>query len=238
MATPIVTIKTNAEKLKKALEQIPAKQLPFAKALIATRVAQKVQKAEREVMKARLDRPTAWTLNSLYLQAATKRTPYARVWFKDQAPAGGTAAGEYLQPEVFGGERSQKRSERALITMGLIKRSQYLVPASGAKLDVYGNMKRSQITQIIAQLRGEQGKKRGRDRNAYFFGKVEGSEGVWQKVRSAFGDGVKPVLLVHNGSPRYKRQFPFFDVAENVVEANYESVAVAAINEALSTAKP
>jgi hypothetical protein len=245
----VILIDTNARQIAKALEQIPASQLPFARSLIANRMAQKVRRNEISVMKSRLDRPTPWTLNSPFLDPATKRDPRARVWFKDFAPKG-APAGEYLKPEVFSGDRKQKRSERALIAMGFMGKSQYLVPASGAKKDAFGNVPRGEVVKILSQLRafGEQGyqanatqSRRSRRKSTasrYFFGEIEGSMGVWMKVKSAFGEGVKPVLLVSDGSPKYRIQFPFFAVAENTIAANYERIGIGAINEALSTARP
>lgn len=248
----MILIKTNAAQIAKALHSVRADQLPYAQSLIANRMGQKVKANEISVMKSRFDRPTQWTLNSLYLKPATKQKPMARVWFKDFAPKG-TPADTYLQPEVHGGARNQKRSERALIAMGYLQPGQYLVPAQGAKLDAHGNVMRSQIVQILSALRafGQQGysanatdsKRSQRKRaqsgaNQYFFGTVSGETGVWQRVKSAFGSGARPILLVTDGSPKYRVRFAFFKIAENTIAANYERVATRAIEEALATARP
>lgn len=244
-----INIDTNAQVLAKQLDRIPARQLPFARTLIANRMAQKVRDNEILVMKARFDRPTPWSLNSLYIKAATKQKPVARVWFKEKA-AKGTPANTYLQPEVFGGSRNAKRLEKAMEHMGYLKSGQFLVPAQGARLDAYGNMQRSQVVQILSAFRafsnvgftanasGSKRSNRVQQRNAYFFGEVSGELGIWQRVKSAFGNGARPVMLVTDGSPKYSVRFPFFAVAENTIKANYERVATKAVDEALRTARP
>ena len=55
---------TNVEELSKALRTLGSKQLPFAFALMATRLAVLVKKGELSVMRQRLDQPTPTTMNS------------------------------------------------------------------------------------------------------------------------------------------------------------------------------
>ena len=247
----MILINTTSPELARQLKRIPAKQLPFAQSLIANRMAQVVKSNELAVMKARFDRPTPFSLNSLKLTPGRKGKPEARVWFKDWAPKG-TPADKYLRPEAFGGERSQKRSERALIARGYMTKTQYLVPASAARLDAYGNVSRGQVVQILSALRAFN--QSGHNANAtnsarsmrnqarsgankLFFGTVDGQAGIWQRVQSAFGAGVKPVMIATDGSPKYRVRLPFFAIAENTIAANYERVATKAIDEVLATAR-
>jgi hypothetical protein len=246
----MLNIDTNAKEIHAELNRLPASQIPFARSLIANRMAQKVRDNEIAVMRSRFDRPTPWTLNSLYLKAATKAKPSARVWFKDFAPKG-TPANTYLQPEVFGGSRNPKRLEKAMQAMGYLKQGEFLVPAQGAKLDTYGNMQRGQIVQILSAFRafsgvgfnanatGSQRSQRKQTRSGaalYFWGTVHGETGIWQRVNtSAFGKGARPIMLVTNGSPKYRVRFPFFAIAENTVAANYQTIATKAIDETLRT---
>lgn len=241
-----LTHSTNLSQVQAALTKTEREQIPFATALALTKTAQKVKAGEISVMKRNLDRPTQFTLNSLFVKPATKATQQARVWFKDFAPKG-TPAADYLQPQVQGGQRKLKRHEKALIARGLMKSTQYAVPAAGAKLDQYGNMKRTQYVQLLSQLKafGEQGytanatgskrSTRKRRNGAYFVATIDGEQGVWQQVSSAFGDGVKPVLLFVDRDPSYRVRFPFFKVAENMVKANYEREFKAALDQAIKT---
>jgi hypothetical protein len=241
-----LTHSTNLSAVQAALSKTEREQIPFATALALTKTAQKVKAGEIAVMKRNLDRPTNFTLNSLFVKAATKATQQARVWFKDFAPKG-TPAGDYLQPQVQGGQRKLKRHEKALIARGLMKSTQYAVPAAGAKLDQYGNMKRTQYVQLLSQLRafGEQGysanatgskrSTRKRRSGAYFVATINGEQGVWQEVQSAFGAGARPVLLFVDRDPSYRVRFPFFKIAENMVKSNYEREFKAALDTAIKT---
>lgn len=244
----MIRIDTNAPEISKLLHRVTTDQLPFAQSLIANRMAVVVRKNEISVMKARFDAPTPWTLNSLFLDPATKQRPNARVWFKDKA-AKGAPANSYLQAEVFGGPRAQKGLERAMVSAGYLTTGQYVVPGNGAKMDSYGNMRRSQVVQILSAIKAGKDvgyssnattRKRSvktQARNAIFWGKVGDNWGVWQRVRSAFGDGVRSLLVVRDSSPRYRKRFPFFEVAENTIKARYERVAENAIEEVLRTAR-
>lgn len=245
-------VDTNAKAVARQLERVAGSQIPFAQSLIANRLAQKVKANELSVAKSRFDRPTPWTMNSLQLKPGNKHKPEARVWFRQFAPKG-TAPDKYLQPEVFGGERSPKRMEKAMQAMGYLKPGQFLVPAQGAKLDAYGNMKRGQVVQILSAFRAFSGvgfnanasgstrsqrKQSKSGANQYFFGEVGGELGIWQRVRSAFGMGARPVMIVTDDAPRYSVRFAFFKIAENTVAANYERVATKAVDEVLRTARP
>lgn len=247
----MINIDTNAKEIARMLDKVRKGQIPFAQSLIANRMAQEVKKNEISVMQARLDRPMPFTLNSLKLTPGNKREPYASVWFKNFAPKG-TPAGKYLMPQVYGGQRPQKRVERALIARGYMKGGQYLVPASGAKMDAFGNMRKGQVQQVLSILRafGQQGymanatdsprsraKRETGAGDRYFWATISGETGVWERVKSGFGDGVKPIMLVTGNEPRYAKRYPFFQVAENTVKANYQRIATAAIDEAIRTAR-
>lgn len=64
----------------------------------------------------------------------------------------GHASLEIPAPEIEGGRRGQKRSERILAQMAGLPGG-YWVPGPGVKLDAYGNARGSTITQIQAVLR-------------------------------------------------------------------------------------
>lgn len=119
-----------------------------------------VQREMRRVF----DRPTPYTIRGVGVWRATAADPIARVGLKDAAGKG-TAAADFLLPQVYGGARGVKRFERALQRIGALPAGWVAVPASGAQLDAYGNMNRGQIVQILAALQafGEQGYKANMD---------------------------------------------------------------------------
>lgn len=235
--------------VSQAIARAANKQIPFAIALALTETARRVEKAEIKVMRQRFDRPTRYTLNSLMVQKATKTRQQARVWMRDWSPKG-TPAQKYLNPQVYGGERAHKRSERALIAIGAMKPDEYAVPAAGARIDAYGNMSRGQIVQILSALRAfsEQGysanrtssarsqrKRRGSD---YFAGDPGGGgRGVWQRVSTGWGEAIRPVLLFTESAPKYRKRLPFQQVAENVSRKYLQAEFIDALDYAIRTAK-
>lgn len=153
-----VSVRSNVDQVAAQLDDTRRRQLPFALSLAINRVAKSIADEERAEMRRIFDRPTPYTIGALRVAAATKQSPTARVWFKDETSKG-TPADRFLLPQVEGGARSHKRFERALQRIGILAANEYAVPAAGAKLDAYGNMSRGQIVQILSYLRafGEQG---------------------------------------------------------------------------------
>ncbi len=247
---PIARITANNLKVAGWLDKKALKQMQFAQVVALNRTARLVKEGELQVMRSRFDRPTPYTMNSLYTLPARKAQAVAeaKVYFRDSTFKG-TPATKYLKPEVYGGGRSHKRFERALINRGLMKRSQYAVPAAGARLDSYGNVSRGQIVQVLSALRafGEQGyqanrtkSKRSQRKGAksrYFVGNPGGEgEGVWQRVRSAFGEGVKPIFIFAQ-APRYRVRVPFEKIAENITKARLPREFERAFADAMRTAR-
>lgn len=239
---------TDIEQLSKAIRTLGSKQVPFAFALMATRLAVLVKKGELSVMSARLDRPTATTMNSLYVKAAKKGAPEARAFFKD-AWTSGVPADTYLQQAVKGGRRPHKRFEKALISKGLMKSGQYALPAP-AMLNQFGNVPRGLIMKVLSGLgaaesvsgvqanaTGSKRSKRKGNADKYFAGDVDGTQGIWERKKTAFGDAVRPVFIFSEGEPGYRVIVPFYKIADNIVKANREREFASAMDQALATAR-
>jgi len=103
-----------------------------------------IRDAEMEEMRTVFDRPKEQTIRNIrVLKAGNAKTGAFRtttVISFNQIYEGD----EYMVPEVKGGERSMKRSEKAF--------GHYYVPGIGARLDQYGNIVPGQITQILSCL--------------------------------------------------------------------------------------
>lgn len=240
---------TNVEELSKAFRVLGGKQMPFAFALMATRLAQLVKKGELAVMRARLDHPTPTTKNSLYVKAAKKGNPEARTFFKD-AWTSGVPADTYLQQAVKGGRRPHKRFEKALIGKGIMQPGQYAIPAPSA-LNQFGNVPRGTIMKILSGLgaaetvsgvqanaTGSKRSKRKGNAQKYFAGDVDGTNGIWERKKTAFGDAVRPVFIFSDSEPGYRVIVPFYKIADNIVKANREREFASAMDQALATARP
>lgn len=241
-----IDARTNIEELSKALRMLGEKQLPFAFALMATRLAVRVKKGELSVLKARIDRPTTTTLNSLYVKPATPDKPEARTFFKD-AWTSGVPADTYLQQVVKGGRRPHKRFEKALIAKGIMKTGQYALPAASA-LNQFGNVPRGTIMKILSGLgaaetvsgvqanaTGSKRSKRKGNAQKYFAGEVDGTQGVWERKKTAWGDAVRPVFIFSDAEPGYRVIIPFYKIAENIVKANRGREFQSAMDTALAT---
>ncbi|MNJ50836.1 hypothetical protein D3C77_461240 [compost metagenome] len=216
---------------------------------MATRLAKLVKEGELSVLKARLDRPTATTTNSLYMKAAPKNNPVARTFFKD-AWTSGVPADTYLQQVVKGGHRPHKRFEKALIAKGIMAPGQYAIPTSSS-LNQFGNVPRGVIMKILSGLgaaetvsgvqanaTGSKRSKRKGNSKRYFAGEINGEQGIWERVRqTAFGDAVRPVFIFSESEPGYRVIVPFYKIADNIVQANRAKEFASAMDQALATAK-
>jgi len=144
-----INLKTDIGSAISHLDDLGRRQVPFARSLAINRTAQKVREAEQREITRVFDRPTRYTLNSVYMRPGTKASPTAIVWLKDDL-RGGAAPSNYLEPQIYGGKRRHKRFEGALRSRGLIPDKAFAVPGAGAVLDAYGNMSVGQIKQILS----------------------------------------------------------------------------------------
>ena len=209
---------SNVAAFKRGVDRI-AGQLVYAQAVALTKTAKYVQSSLRADMERVFDRPTRWTLNSLYIRPATKDRLVSTIAFKDFAPKG-TAAGKYLKPQVYGGGRGHKRFEKWLTGRGIMDASEYCVPGPGARLDGNGNWSGGQITAILSQLQvspdasqwetKHSRKKAGRKRARVFVPK-HGSRlrrGIWMRD----GRAIMPIAFFVR-QPQYGVRFRFHDLA-------------------------
>ena len=206
-------------------------QIPFATALALTRTAQRVKKAEIDWMQNGIDGgATPWTLKSLYLKSAQKSNPQARVWFKDKV-AKGTAAGDYLKPQVFGGTRDAKPGEKAIRSRHKLAGGRYLIPGRLTAKDAHGNIRgaRPAFKRIIASL--ESG---GESKKGYFMGTPKGRKGpsgVWERRSKKLR-----LYAIETGEPQYTAKFDFFEISEQTVAKYYDKEFTDALNHAIKTA--
>lgn len=134
------------------------KKIPQAVVVALNTTRYQVLDALREQMKTDFDRPTPYTLGSLYATKATLDNLSTTVLPREFAGKG-TPAAKYLKPEIYGGERRLKRFEKALQSVGVLPKGMYAYPGKGATMDAYGNMSPGQIVQIISYFNafGQQG---------------------------------------------------------------------------------
>lgn len=212
-------------------------QAPFVAAVSLTRAVKDAQAAVKAEMQRAFDRPTAYTLNGTFTKAATKQKLEARLWVKDNPSGKGTPADRFLLPQIYGGARGLKGMERLLQRSGLMPAGCFAVPAAGAQLDGNGNVKRSQIVQILSQLKLQRGagfesRATGSARSnrtiarqgvTYFAlaRKHRGLEpGIYLKRRFAHGSAVRPVFVFVQ-SVQYRPRLRFFEVGTATANARF-----------------
>lgn len=135
------------------------RQIPYAVARTLTQVAQQAKASTEAAMAAKFDRPTPWTMKSLYYAPANKNNNpiMSRVWLMDGQSRPGGRAGQnklyVIGHQFLGGDRPRKIIEYWLQRAGLIGANEYVAPGERARLDRYGNISRGQVQQIMSQLR-------------------------------------------------------------------------------------
>lgn len=190
------------------------------------------------------DRPTPFTLNAFRIQYAKPSQLEAAVWVKDEKSGAskGLAPEDWFGPQVYGGERPLKASERMLRSMGILPPGMYAVPGEGARLDAYGNMSRGHIVQLLSGLKAFN--RAGSDHNATgsrrsmrkrhaeaFFVLRRGQRPLGIAERR--GQSVR-MVLVFTREPQYTPRFDFHGVVRKVAEN--DALIEAAIDRAIADA--
>lgn len=242
------------------------KQIRYASAVALSKTAKDdVRPALQDEMRASFDRPTPYTLNSVFITRATLDKPEAIVGIMDNTFGKGRPAIKWLGSEIYGGVRGQKGMERALQRAGILPAGWCTVPGAGADIDAYGNMSRGQIIKVLSWMQAlrESGsrsnatdatkKKRMKGTKnvrglEYFVSNGKGSiikgnkrqhlaAGIWSKTSFAMGKAIKPVLLFVKDA-HYATRFKFFEVATRVVEQKLPINLERELENALQTAIP
>lgn len=223
------------------------KQIPFAISKALNDVAVMVKDAERKEMENVFDNPTPYTLNSVFFKKATKQKFEVNIIVRNEA-AKGTPPVKYLEPQIFGGTRRAKSSERQLREKGLMDDNMFYAPGAGARLNKYGNISPGQIVQILSALKSfrEAGYTSNYNENSTrksknplaskIFVQKEWGKALYPGVYQRTKTGVKP-LLIFLENPQYKERFNFFKVGEQIYDANFENKFNEAIQHALATSK-
>jgi hypothetical protein len=250
-----LVIKHNGKQVQDVLDQLGHDQLPFATALAVTRTAQLAKTAIWLGMRESFDRPTSFTLNSLFLKSATKVKPVAEIRVKDEASKS-VPPSKWLAPEIYGGARNAKRFEQRLRYAGILGPNQYALPGGAAKLDAYGNMSKGQLVAILSDLqahfdpkanstaksrksRERRNSRQGKSGGVYFAVTTRRGAlrpGVYERTSFGFGSSARPVLIFTDKAPTYQKRLKFLETAQDVVAKRYAGEFADAMREAVATA--
>lgn len=202
------------------LTNLEVTQLPIAGSLALNDTAYDVMKEMRSRMDVVFDRPTKFTKNALFVWLAKPDRLEAQV--KEKTMLGRL---HYLKMEETGGARPQtgleKLLSRSLAYDGIFAA---IVPASGARLDGFGNWSVGERNQVLSQLKAQKNSQsnetevsaKRRKKKAvgrYFVPKSGKSPGVYR--RDADGNVTK-VLTITDSMPSYTPRLGFYDTAADV----------------------
>ena len=197
--------------------------------------------AVQHEMRDVFDRPTPYTLNSFgLLKRAGSNNSQILLGLKTDTSKG-TSAKRYLAAQITGGERHQKRFEKALQAAGAMPTGYRAMPGSGCPLDSYGNIPPSFIVQLLSYFRAfpEAGyranmtdkrraalakgnAKKNVQGVAYFVGRPGDRLplGIYARYKFAAGSAIKPILIFVEWA-RYQERFDFQYVAEASVRKTF-----------------
>lgn len=242
----IITVKADASSALKALNELASSQIPFATSLALNRTAQFVRTTMVGQMDSIFDAPTPFTKNALYIKASTKTNLVAYVQVKDKQR-------KYLTPEIEGGPRGQKGFESLLIRSGLMQSGWFAVPASGQKLDQYGNVPPGTVTKILSQLQSARdsltnesaAKRTKRNRKLpqgrYFCIRVGDTShlkpGIYERKSMTAHGGIVPIFIFTAKAPKYSKRWDFYGIAQRLAEDQYPIEFEKAISVAIATAR-
>jgi hypothetical protein len=138
-----INVSADIERAVRGLREVERKQIPFATAQALTATAKHAQASITAQLPSIFDRPTAFTMRAIAIEAARKNKPTAAVFVRP-------IQAEYLALEETGGFRRARKS---------------VIPQPVAiGLNAYGNIPRNKIAQLarkpsyfIGTIKGVQG---------------------------------------------------------------------------------
>lgn len=216
--------------LNRHLTDLERRQLPFAAMQAANATAVEIRETWARTAPRVFDQPTPMTVKAAQYEKATRSRPFAIIKLRDEA-VGGTPPARYLAAEVEGGTRARKGMERLMQAKGAMPAGFFAVAGKGATLDAYGNVKASQVSQILSQLGAridpyqnetEASRKRQRRREAkqgrrkvFALQQKRGRllPGIYERLTTGFGSALRSIFIFVPMA-RYKARYDIFGLAQ------------------------
>ena len=234
------TVRFDPSGLERAMNDIAARQLPFAVAAALTDTALEARKAVVSEMERAFDRPTPFTLNAFEVKPAKKGEPFAEV--RQKLISGRR---HFLRVEADGGARPSTGQEKLLFAkLGLLGSVHSVIPARDARINQYGNWSAGQRNQVYSALGAqrdaasnttERSRKRNKSRSTYFIPKSGLSPNAVFERKANGQIGV--VLAFTPKAPVYPQRFDFDQVAADRAAAVFPDRLAERFRSALATAR-
>jgi len=227
--------------LKEALQDLGElrKKMPSIAARTTTTLAYDAKKEVEGWLPRVLDRPTPYTMKSLFVFPAEKNDLRAAVAFRNEfgrmprTMMDTVSASRSMRAQIFGGARQHKASERTLLSNGITSTGRsYLIPAKGAQRDAYGNVPGSFMNKVLYQgvKRGSasqgyhrplnnRSQQQANRKGQYFVMRRNGEAlGIYQNMGKK--QPPMPVFLLAQKA-QYKKRVPFYAIAQAVIDRNW-----------------
>lgn len=258
------------------------KQLPFAISKALNETGFLVIKDLKAEMTNVFDNPSPFTLRSTRFQKATKTKLSFEIGLQDfprrntddqmSFTANGSSKGQqtpgnkFLYPQIYGGTRNARSSERRLREIGVMENNQYWVKGEGARLNKYGDIAPGQIVQLLSALKAFRDSgynsnynpgdkktvgwrksknplaekllviKEYKNKGKLYPGIYKLTNPVKSKSGKVRYENVSPILIFMQ-NPQYKKRYDFFGVGQRSFDNKFENKLNEAIQYALATAK-
>tara|TARA_R110002012_G_scaffold138388_1_gene293595 strand:- start:39 stop:659 length:621 start_codon:yes stop_codon:yes gene_type:complete len=203
-------VKGDIKPITKHLNKLHKKQIPFAAAQAINNTLFDVMKAQKAQLPKKLDRPTPFTMKAFKVNKAKKTELVGDIHVTPERY-------KYLKYAIEGGTRTGNIG----------------VPTRHAKLNKYGN---------IPQRR------KGLIKNKnQFIGKFNNISGVYERghyskkgsftTQGKSASTALKLVVAFEKSVTYKKQFPFYKIAEGVARKKFQRNFKQALTRAIRTAK-
>jgi hypothetical protein len=208
-----------------------ARRMSMSNVIALTKTAKIAEQAEYDEFRRKIDRPTPWTMRSLFVIPAKPNRPNAELRTKDDA--GSVPAGAYLNPLIDGGARKGKSTERKI--------GRYMVPSRYMNLNAYGGADIS-FRKLQSQLRvdgtnnasSSAASKRKRKNEAFFIrGDIIYRRSMHTVDGKNFG-AIIPQFILVDKAPEYRPIIYWVEVAQITFDQNY----LREFNKAFNAPKP
>lgn len=216
----MLKLSVDDQEVQRALKNLSERDVKVAITWALNDTAEEVLKHVQDRIGQVFDRPTRFTKNAFTVRGARPSRLEAEV---TERPSVGRR--HYLKVQEFGGARGRTGLEALLSSRLAYDGSiQAAVPASGAKLDAYGNWSTGERNQALSAVQSQRdqtanttdaSKRRNRKR-AGFFVPRQGSNlspGIWKRNPDG---SIQKVLHFTSVAPVYRERLGFFDGAAEV----------------------
>lgn len=206
------------------------------------KMAYTLMQAEREQVKSDLDRPTPGTVNSiLYKKYGATQLKFTNPEITISVPnikGAGVFVGDLfgfkqatvddlLGVQIVGGlPAGPKRSAVILQNFNWMRKDQVWVPAVGAPLDQYGNLRGSLLAYMLQNMGTNQYAQVKEDAKFVLIGEPGNYEGVWWKgatTAKQSGGEWRPLIWFID-KPAYMPRYRWNERAEQEINANFKEI--------------